>query len=92
MNVHGKARRKRHRVSSSYWEEALARCMFEPEKDKKDSRQWDILKTVNRHIPYNLSPEKFSEQYERQISRLDPGKRWHRKNMKGYHLREVIVD
>lgn len=69
----------------------MLRDLFE-ENDGKIERRVYILKSIYRHAPLHISKEKFKAQYENQAARLKPQTRWRRKNMKGYHLREVFVE
>lgn len=58
----------------------------------RDKRHQYIVDNVYKHAGFYGSTEAVFDQCERQLARLHPKKRWYRKNMKGYHLREVVVD
>ncbi len=60
--------------------------------DKKDDRRQEILYSTLRHKDFFVSEKQFSAQCFNQLARLEPDRRWRRKNMKGYHLREIVVD
>ncbi len=60
--------------------------------DEKDERQLYIIRSLRKHEGFYSSEKAFLQQYQNQEARLDRKKRWNRKNMKGYHLREVVVD
>lgn len=58
---------------------------------ENDTRKQFIIDSIANHMSRSISPERYEDQYTRQLGRLEPRGRWTRKNMKGYHLREVVV-
>lgn len=58
---------------------------------EQETRMRFIMDSIIDHLSRTMSPEKYKDQFDRQRARLEPSTRWRRKNMKGYHLREVVV-
>ncbi len=58
----------------------------------RDRRRQYLVDNVYKHAGFYGSTEAVYDQCKRQLARLHPKTRWYRKNMKGYHLREVVVD